>query len=146
MAGDLDADGVDDDVAAHAGRVQDCYFGGDPAADGVADDGDVSETEFVEQGDVDGGEAGDGVELAGARGSGETRVCRGEHVRGDGIGELVGPSGDSLGAAAAMHDEDGVALASLGYGDFDIALPVPGEVVGAGFHDYALWRLIAALR
>ncbi len=37
-----------------------------------------------------------------------------------------------------MQDEDGVALASLGHGDLDIADPVDGQGVGAGFHDYSL--------
>src|SRR6202043_67375 len=56
MAGDLDADAIDDDRAADPVGSERRHLGGDPAADRVADHADVAQVEFLEQGDVDGGE------------------------------------------------------------------------------------------
>ena len=80
MARDLDPDRVDQHDAADARRFQQRDLGGDPASDGVADDGDVEQVELVEQAVVQRGQAGDGVERLGAWGAAEAGVGWYQHA------------------------------------------------------------------
>lgn len=98
--------------------MQQREFGGDPAADGVADQGDVLEVESVEQVAVERGEAADAVEAVRARRAGEPGVSRGDHLAGPVAGQEFGEGGDRVGPGAAVQQEVRAALAA----------PVEGEV------------------
>ena len=65
VAWHLDADGVDEDDAAKARGVEQGDLSGYPAADRVADDGDVAQAALFEQRGVERGEPGDAVQGVG---------------------------------------------------------------------------------
>lgn len=90
VAGDGDADGVDEGDAGDPVAAQGRQFGGDPAADGVADDGDVPQAEGVEEFGVDPGQGGDVGEPVRAGGAVEAGVDGGEHPGGALCGEQAG--------------------------------------------------------
>src|SRR5207248_2842756 len=85
--------------------------------DRVADDRHVVEAEPVEQGDVEPGELGDRAEPVRAAGAAEAGVDRGDHVGATLRGQQLGKPGDGQRTAAAVQDEEWVALAEFGVGD-----------------------------
>jgi hypothetical protein len=70
----FDTHRVEKNEAGDARWAEHGHLGGDPAADGVADDSHVFEPEVVEQASVEGGEPGDAVEVVGPGGPDEAGV------------------------------------------------------------------------
>ena len=118
MAVDLDPGGVDKHKAADPWRTQQRELRSDPAADRVADHGDVLEFQPIEQRRVDAREAGHAVEDVGARRRAEPRMRRRDHPC-----AAAGKKGrercNRLRACAPMEEEICVAGAGVGDGDLD---------------------------
>jgi hypothetical protein len=138
MAGDLDPAGVDQDHAADSRGSGQRHLGADPPADRVAHHGDVVETEPVEQGHVEPGQAGDGVQPPGPGGAGEAGVDRGDDPRGPVLGELVGEAGHGLRPGAAVQQQEGMPGSAVAAGDRHGTDAVNGDGQGSGgSHDHS---------
>ena len=81
MARHLEADGVQDHHAADPRAAQETDLGGQPAAERVADDGDVPEVEIFEQADVEPGQVTRPGDAVRARRPVEPGMSRHEHPR-----------------------------------------------------------------
>lgn len=107
VTGDLGAHGVDEDEAADPVAAEQGQFGGDPAAYGVSDDGDVLQTEFVEQPRVGPGEGWDVGQPAGLGGAAEAGVDGGDDPGLPLVGEQPGEGSDRLRTATAVQEQEG---------------------------------------
>jgi hypothetical protein len=118
VIGHGDADGVHDDHAGYARAGEEGDLGGDPAADGVAHDGDVAEVELVEQGDVEVGESADVGDVGGAECAVEAGVCRYEGAGRPVPGQVGRERHEGGRAGAAVQQQERVAGADLVDGEF----------------------------
>jgi hypothetical protein len=116
-----DAGRVDENEAADATRADERELGGDPAADGVPDDGNVVEIELIEERGVERGETLDALQRIGARRAVEPGVSRGEDTGAVSGAEQLTEAGDGDGARAAVQQEERFPSSLLADGDAYLA-------------------------
>ncbi len=139
VAGDGDADGVGEGDAADPRAAQGREFGGDPAADRVADNGDVPQVEHVEQLGIDLGQGRDVGQPLGAARAVETGVDGVKTLSRTLLGQEAGERGEwSPGRRLRVQQQEGVPLLPEVDGDVEGAL-VERERVGAAGHAVLLW-------
>src|ERR1022692_1949125 len=139
VAGDVYPHGVDEDYVADAPRLQEGHLSSDPAADGVADDGDVAQITLVQQGNVEPGELADGAERLGPRGAPEAGMDRADDPGWPAVGEQLSEAGDRVWPAASVQEQERPALALLTDGDVNVADTVELHAMdGGGGHDVSL--------
>lgn len=139
MAGHLDPDRVDQDDAADARRLQQRDLGGDPAADRVADDGDVGQRQLVQERAVEHGQAGHGGQCLGALGAAEAGVGRDQYAHAVSGGELLGEPRHRLRAGSAVQQQERLSVTESGHGHLDRVDSVEADgVVSGGCHGLLL--------
>jgi len=134
MARHLDPDGVDEDDLADEWCGQHGHLGGDPAPDRVPHDRDVVHAELLEQRHVQRREPADGVQRLRPGRAAEARVDRADHPGGLGLREQGAETGDRVGSAAPVQQQDRPALSLLIDGDVHRPDAVELDVIG-GDHD-----------
>jgi hypothetical protein len=113
---------VHDDHAGDARAGEQGDLGGDPATDGVADDGDAGQVELVEQGHVEVGECVDVGDVVGAGRAVEAGVGGHEDPGRPVFGQVGRERQDGGGAGTAVQQQERVTGTDL----------VDGEVDGGG--------------
>jgi len=118
-------------ASTHTGAAAQGQLGGDPAAERVADDHDIEQTELIEQRGVGRGEPGNAGQCLGARRAAEAGVGGRDDTRGLRAAEQVGKAGDRLGSAAGQQQE-GTPRAAVVERDVDQADADDGQGMRAG--------------
>jgi len=113
MVRHLDADGVDQDGTLEPGRPGDRHLGGDPAPNGVAEDGDADQVEIVEERGVELGQLSGRAQTVGTDGAGETRMGRGDDSGPLPFGEQVCETRDRKRTGPSVKYQIGIAVTAL---------------------------------
>jgi len=106
VAVDHDADPVDDHRTADSRALLQGDLGGQPAAERVADHGDVGEVELFQQRDVRPRQFGDAGQARVLRGAAEAGVRGQQHPGVRALGEQVGEAGHRGDAATAVQEQE----------------------------------------